>query len=220
MFINRKIFKAARCRDRFVLYQDILTLFILISICLPLQAGSPPVPGRWQKVTALEPGTEIILHTGDGIVMECSFHSIVDRAGKTVERDDFRLAGDRVWTGYGENPEAGEFASLSRDGFLVCGSLSGMRQKIPLGSINRIIQPKAGEYSREWAVWGTVGGAASGTLFSAVSFDNLTPTGHLLSALAGAGIGALIGSISGSAAGTPGETIYISPEQAKQEAVH
>jgi hypothetical protein len=49
------------------------------------------------------------------------------------------------------------------------------------------------------------------------TFDDFTPTGHLLSTLTGAGLGAVFGGVSGAVAGSPGETIYISKEKALVE---
>jgi len=197
------------------------SLTALVMACLilnsPLSATGNPVPGRWQKVVAVEPGTKIIVYTRDGTRLECRYQSIIDESMARVKGDDFRLAGDRVWTGYAEDSDAGVFASLNRDGLLVCDDLSGKEQQVELINVEKIILPKSGEYAREWAAWGAMGGAIAGTLVSVTTFDDFTPTGHLLSACAGAGLGAIFGSISGTASGSPGETIYISKEKALQE---
>ena len=183
----------------------------------PLAASGNPVPGRWQKVVALEPGTSIIVTTTEEVRQEVQFREIVDETMDHVSRGDFRLAGDRVWTGYAEDSDAGVFASLRSDGFLICSNQSGETERIKLETIEKVVLPRTGDYAREWAFLGAMGGSIGGALVSVTSFDDFTPTGHLLSALAGAGIGAVCGGITGATVGSSGETIYISPEAAKDK---
>lgn len=198
------------------------SLAVLVAACLilasPLSASGNPVPGRWEKVVALEPGTAIIIHTTEEVKQEVQFREIVDETLDHVSRNDFRLAGDRVWTGYAEGSDEAVFASLRSDGFLICSNLSGETERIKLETIEKVVLPKSGEYAREWAFLGAVGGSVGGALVSVTSFDDFTPTGHLLSALAGAGIGALCGGVFGAAAGSSGETIYLSPGAAMERA--
>ena len=73
-------------------------LLRILAVSLILLQGFPgiasagnPVPGRWQKVTALEQDTGVILHLQDGIRMECRFLEILDSSGNRVERDDLHF---------------------------------------------------------------------------------------------------------------------------------
>jgi hypothetical protein len=198
------------------------SITVLAIACLilntPLSASGNPVPGKWEKVVALEPGTTIIVHTREEVKQEVQFREIVDENLNHVDRNDFRLAGDRVWTGYAEGTDEAVFASLTSDGFLICSNLSGEIERVKLETIEKVILPKTGEYAREWALLGAVGGSVGGALISVTSFDDFTPTGHLLSALAGAGIGAVCGGVSGATVGSLGETIYLSPGAAREMA--
>ncbi len=197
------------------------SLTVLGILCLilnsPVFASGNPVPGRWQKVVAVEPGAGIIVYTQDGNRLECRFQSIVDESMASVERDDFRLAGNRVWVGYEDDSREGIFVSLTSDGFLIGSDMDGGRHQIKLEEINKIVLLTTKKHAQEGAIWGAMGGAIGGTLFSVLTFDDFTPSGHLLSAGAGAGLGALLGSITGAAVGSSGETIYISPDAAKNK---
>ena len=95
--------------------------------------------------------------------------------------------------------------------------MDGGRHQIGLATINEIDLLTTKRDAKEGAIWGAMGGAIGGTLFSVVTFDDFTPSGHMLSAGAGAGIGALLGSITGAAIGSAGETIYISPDAAREK---
>lgn len=183
-----------------------------------LPASGNPVPGRWQKVVATEPGTKIIVHTMDSARLECRYQSIVDESMTSVERDDFRLAGNRIWVGYADESHEGVFVSLTNDGFLICSDMDGSRLQIKMDTINEIVLLKTGKYAVEGAIWGAVGGAFGGALLSVVTFNDFTLSGHVMSAGAGAALGALGGSVTGAAVGSFGETIYISPRAALEKA--
>jgi len=211
--------KIQSIRRAFVSFSDlrpVLAAAMVVMLALPLSASGNPVPGRWQKVATLEEGTVIIVRTDAGETLECLYQQIVDGSLTPVRRDDFRMAGDRVWVGYGEESGEDVFSSLIEEGALDCRDIEGKRRLFPLGSVTRIMLPKPRQYAGEWAVWGAVAGALAGALISTASFD-FTPEGHFGSACAGAGIGALGGGLAGYSAGSPGETIYISPEAASEK---
>lgn len=199
--------------SRRVFHPGIAAALVLL-LAFPVTIKGNTVPGRWQKVASLEKGTPIVVRTDAGEEIECLYQGIFDGSMEPVEPDDYRMAGDRVWIGYGESPGEDIYASLEQEGALEYLDQDGRRKRMPLGAVTRIMLPRKGQYSREWAVWGAVAGALAGALVSVASFD-LTPERHFGSACAGAGIGALSGGLAGYSAGSPGETIYISPEAAR-----
>jgi len=207
--------------SRFLNRSSLATLagLVLASLLLsvPLPAAGNPVPGRWQKVVALDAGTRIIVVTADDARLECRFEAVVDEAMTPVLKDDYRLAGHRIWVGRGEDSRTGVFVSLTEEGSLVGRTDDGKKRQIRLGGIKEVILPRTGEYARDWAVWGAVGGTVGGILLS-TAFRDLSPGDRMLVGGAGAALDALGGGIAGAAVGSKGETIYISQDAALPEA--
>ena len=134
--------KIQSIRRAFVSFSDlrpVLAAAMVLMLALPLSTSGNPVPGRWQKVATLEEGTVIIVRTDAGETLECLYQQIVDGSLTPVRRDDFRMAGDRVWVGYGEESGEDVFSSLIEEGALDCRDIEGKRRLFPLGSVTRIM---------------------------------------------------------------------------------
>ena len=105
------------------------------------------------------------------------------------------------------------------ENFLHCANNYSNDIEIELGTINKVIAFKAGKYAKHGALWGAAGGAVVGMAMFAAAGDWEYPVAATLSGGAVfAALGAGVGYLTGAAVGAPGETVYISKEEALRKA--
>jgi len=102
------------------------------------------------------------------------------------------------------------FRSLDNQ-FLHCVHPTIGDMQIGLDTIQEIVVPKAGKYSKHGIYWGALMGAGAMGIVYQLEPHSDPPWGGII---IGAGVGAAAGFLAGAVVGAPGETVYISKEAA------
>jgi hypothetical protein len=103
------------------------------------------------------------------------------------------------------------------ESFLHCANNYSNDITIELGTIDKIVVFKAGKYAKHGALWGAAGGAGVMTGLG-LAYGDITKLGAVMLGGVGAVLGAGVGFLTGAAVGAPGETVYISKEEALRKA--